>query len=350
MGAARDKTNVIHVDFGRGARRARDGASSSSAASPPDRGSTEPEASAREPAATARRRDPTADLFTRAEVSRLFALPESRLRYWEKTGFLSPSGGTARKLYTFQDLIGLRAAKSLIERGTPLRRVRRSIDSLRTTLPHVIRPLAELRISSEGDRLVVQTDRTKWEPTSGQLVLDFDVRDLRDEVVRVLRPHQRDSARRRGAYEAYLEGSRLDGDPATIDRAEACYRRAVELDPSFGHALTNLGNLRFRRGATAEAIALYRRALEADPAQPEAHYNLGFIASERGDHASAARSFEAALESDPAFADAHFNLAMTLDALGRAAEARAHWSSYLALDPTGEWAEVARKRLARERD
>ena len=51
--------------------------------------------------------------------------------------------------------------------------------------------------------------------------------------------------------DAYLEGCRLDEDEATLDRAEACYRRAITLDPALANALTNLGNLRFRRGDSA---------------------------------------------------------------------------------------------------
>jgi tetratricopeptide (TPR) repeat protein len=369
-----DSSNVIHVDFGRGARvdsegpekptkavtsavlaepaRERGPAAPPEPVAPKPRRARRPSGDVAEPpqrplgAVATKKRDPTGDLFARAEVARLFGLPESRLRYWDRTGFLAPSGETeGRRLYTFQDLIGVRAAKALLERGAPLRRVRRSVESLRATLPHVIRPLAELRISSEGDRVLVQTERAKWEPSSGQLVLDFDVRDLRDEVVRVLRPDQRDPARRRAAYEAYLEGARYDEEPATFDRAEAAYRKAVELDPSFGHALTNLGNLRFRRGALAEAETLYQRALAVDPEQPEAFYNLGFIASERGEHAEARRCFAAAVTSDPAFADAHFNLAMTLEALGDRASARAHWRTYLVLEPEGEWAEIARRHV-----
>lgn len=369
-----DSSNVIHVDFGRGARvdsegpekptkavtsavlaepaRERGPAAPPEPVAPKPRRARKPSGDVAEPtqrplgAVATKKRDPTGDLFARAEVARLFGLPESRLRYWDRTGFLAPSGETeGRRLYTFQDLIGVRAAKALLERGAPLRRVRRSVESLRATLPHVIRPLAELRISSEGDRVLVQTERAKWEPSSGQLVLDFDVRDLRDEVVRVLRPDQRDPARRRAAYEAYLEGARYDEEPATFDRAEAAYRKAVDLDPSFGHALTNLGNLRFRRGALAEAETLYQRALAVDPEQPEAFYNLGFIASERGEHAEARRCFAAAVTSDPAFADAHFNLAMTLEALGDRASARAHWRTYLVLEPEGEWAEIARRHV-----
>lgn len=293
-----------------------------------------------------KKRDPTGDLFSRAEVSRLFGIPESRLRYWDKTGFLPPSGeANGKQLYTFQDLIGVRTAKALLERGTPLRRVRASVESLKASLPHVIRPLAELRISADGEQLVVHTERAKWEPTSGQLVLDFDVRDLRDEVVRVLRPDATDPARRRAAYEAYLEGARLDEEPTTYDRAEAAYLRAIQLDPTLGHALTNLGNLRFRRGDAAQSESLYKRALAIDPEQPEAYYNLGYIASERGEHAEARSCFEAAVKSDPAFADAHFNLASTLEAMGESKTARTHWQTYLELEPKGEWAEIAQRFL-----
>lgn len=324
---------VIHVEFGpKGGRRV----------APPPPTEQTPEAVE----ATTRRRDPTGDLYSRAEVSRLFGIPESRLRYWDRTGFLPPTGeaGT-RKLYTFQDLIGVRAAKGLIERGVSLRKVRKSVEALRRTLPNVVRPLAELRVSADGQSVLVQGERGKYEPSTGQLVLDFDVRELREEVVRILRPATLDPERRRAAYEAYLEGCRFDEEAVTMDRAEAAYRRAITLDPSLAHALTNLGNLRYRRGDGDEAEGLYKRALAIDAAQPEAWYNLGFLAYERSDAAEAAHLFDRAIASDPSFADAHFNLAMALEELGRGREARTHWETYLALDPTGRWADIARKHL-----
>jgi hypothetical protein len=46
------------------------------------------------------------ETFSRQEVSRLFEISEGRLRYWDRSGFLSPSGHDGRrKCYTFQDLI-----------------------------------------------------------------------------------------------------------------------------------------------------------------------------------------------------------------------------------------------------
>ena len=49
--------------------------------------------------------------------------------------------------------------------------------------------------------------------------------------------------------------------------------------------------------------------------------------------------------SDPRFADAHFNLAMAYEQAGERARARPHWKRYLELEPTGTWADIARKHI-----
>lgn len=328
-----DQDNVIHVRFGPGGGRRVDPEELEEAG--PREGPSERPAG-----------EPYGDLFERAEVARLFDLPEGRLRYWDRSGFLSPSGQVGRRrYYTFQDLIGIRASKELLDSGAPLPTVRRSIEALRRSLPHVVRPLNELRVVADGSTIVVRDQERSYEPLTGQLRLDFDVRSLRDDVVRVLRPNGVDPGRRRRAYDLYLEGCRLDEDDATFARAEACYREALELDPTLANAVTNWGNLRFRQGDAAGAAELYARALELDAEQPEAYYNLGFLAFERGEAERAAELFGRAAEYDPGFADAHFNLAMALEETGRVDEARGHWSMYLRLDPDGPWAEIARRHL-----
>jgi DNA-binding transcriptional MerR regulator len=329
-----DRDNVIHVVFGK------DGTSHRPA-------KREVQAA---PKVEADRSDPLTNLYDPREVARVLGLAESRVRYWDRSGFLKPSGRAGkRRFYTFQDLIGMRVAKSLMDQGVPLRRVRKSLESLRDALPKIVRPLAELRVIADGQSVVVKSEDGSFEPTTGQLVIDFDVQNLREDVVRMLLPKGPGGEQKQRAYDLYLEGCRLDEDSTTSDRAEACYRRALELDPSLSNALTNLGNIRFRSGFSEEAETLYRQALEVDPDQPEAHYNLGFLAYERGDVADAASEFAAALGQDSGFADAHFNLAMALEELGRSADARKHWRAYLALDPTGPWAEVARRHLTQHR-
>jgi tetratricopeptide (TPR) repeat protein len=249
-----------------------------------------------------------------------------------------------RRAYTFQDLIALRATSGLLEQRVRLKDVVQAIGALRRALPRVTRPLQELRIVSDGRKVVVQAEDAIYEPVSGQMVLDFRVDNLRSDIVRVLR-QEPGGKQARSAYDLYMRASTLDEDPTTFDEAEGLYKRATELDPQLAIAYTNLGNIRFRRGDEAGAEELYRKALQIDDRQPEAHYNLGYVMLERGYASQAVAFFEAAILADPRFADAHFNLAMAYEAIEDRARARVHWKRYLELEPTGTWADIARDHL-----
>jgi len=216
---------------------------------------------------------------------------------------------------------------------------------LKEKLPLGPHPLGRLRIRGDARNIVVVDDDREFEAASGQLLIDFSVKSIEESVVAELPSHKR-SRENRTAYEWYLEGCRLDEDPATLAKAEEAYHRAIYLDPKLANAYTNLGNLRYRAGESEDAKILYAKAIEVDGGQPEAHYNLGFLEFEDGNLGRARDCFERAVVLDPTFADAHFNLAMTLYRLDIEQGAREHWRSYLALDPEGPWAEIARRRLS----
>jgi tetratricopeptide (TPR) repeat protein len=322
--------NVIHVAFG-AAPIALEKVVTTSNASPIE---------------SARECEPVTDLFTQREVAKLLSVSEGRLRSLDKASVVSPSGRKGRKrAYTFQDLIALRATRELLTNKVRLREVARIIGVLRATLPRVTRPLQELRIIGDGRRVIVRAEDGTFEPLTGQMVLDFQVQSLHEDVVRVLRPSSAASSRSRTAYDLYVQASALDEDSATYDHAEELYGRAIRLDPCLAIAYTNLGNIRFRRGDEAGAERLYRQALAIDPAQPEAHYNLGYMMLDRGDAKNATAYFQHAIERDPRFADAHFNLAMAWEQMNDRQRARAHWEKYLELEPSGTWADIAREHL-----
>jgi tetratricopeptide (TPR) repeat protein len=318
--------HVIHVDFARGQRAASD--------------------NLRRVPTTDRApdRDTVARTFSRAEVTELFALGPRQLASWERLGIVAPTGHASRgKVYGFADLIAVRAAKGLLQAGFPTTQIRRAIEALREHLPDLSQPLIEARVGSDGAQMLARHAGVTFDPVTGQRIFDFNVRAIRDDVVRVLRP--RISRRQQEAWEAYLEGLRLDEDETTRHRAETAYRRAVELDPNLATALTNLGNLRLLAGDRAEAEALYRRAMGADATLAEAPYNLAYLLVERGEHAQAVALFLRAVELRTDFAEAHFNLAMALSELGRRVEARVHWKKYLELEPQGTWSAAARQHL-----
>ena len=334
--------DVIHVAFGSGGGRIpldvltqAAAAAAKSALGPSPDAITAPSSS----------REPVSDVFTSSEVSKLLNVSGARLRSLDRASIVSPSGSrSGRRAYTFQDLIALRATRELLAHRVKIRDVAKAIGALRKSLPRVTRPLQELRIVSDGRSVVVKASDGAFEPVSGQMVLDFQVTALRDDIVRVLRPEATKS-RARTAYDLYAHASTLDESPSTFDEAEALYAKAITLDPSLAIAYTNLGNIKFRRGDEAGAEKLYRRAIEIDTEQPEAHYNLGYVMLERGEPRDAVAHFERALGSDPRFSDAHFNIAMAFEQVGERARARPHWKRYLELEPTGTWADIARQHL-----
>lgn len=289
-------------------------------------------------------RDPVTRTLARAEVATLFHVSVAQLRAWERAGILVPSQGDGRDaLYTFGDLLAVRTAKGLLDGGFPTAQIRRAIEGLRKSLPALSQPLTDARVGHDGAQIVARHEGARFDPITGQLVFDFDVKALRDDVVRVLRPKV--SQRQQRAYERYLEGLRLDEDETTRGRAEEAYREAIALDPGLATALTNLGNLRLLAGDRDEAEGLYRRAMEADATQAEAPYNLAYMLVERGERAAAVGLFERAIALRPDFAEAHFNLALALSELGHRARARSHWKRYLELDPRGQWSPIARQHL-----
>ena len=315
--------------------------------------------------------DPIVVSYSVKDVARIVGLPESRVRYWAQTGFVGPSARLAGKpAYTFQDLLSVKTAKALVDNGISIPKARRSLEALKAQLPHIDRPLTQLRVVSDGERLIVVDDGRSYEPMSGQLLLDFDVGNLYGEVEELLRtptapvPQPIAVPEPSTAYGWLVEGLRiessLDGaDPEAAqdeagaaerdrleERAIAAYRMAVQLDGDLAAAHTNLGNLLHRRGALEEARAHYERALLRDPDQPEARYNLGNLLDDLGDTERAVGEWYRVVQAHDNFADAHFNLGVALLRLDAPSRARVHLQRYLALEKEGEWAERARDLLA----
>lgn len=289
-----------------------------------------------------RHRDPTSDTYSEAEVLRLLSLPRRTLRKWTRDGIVSAEQGR----YSFRDLISLRVAQGLFGKGISQRAVEQAIFALKRSLPNVTKPLSELKLFADGQKVVVRDEHGSYEPSSGQRVLELSVGELEQTVVAVLRPHESDPSHKRRAYEQYLEGCRWEESPDTVSAAMDAYRRAIALNPTLFHAYINLANLLAEDGDIVEAEALYHRVAELCPTQPEAHYNLGYLAFGRGDMDEACHRFQAALQIDPSYADAYFNLAMCLLEQGKESDARKHFARYLDFSPDGSWAEIARMHIA----
>src|SRR6266550_179158 len=256
----------------------------------------------------------TTDRFSRDEVQRILGLSPKQLDYWDRLELVSARKDQGSRFYDFRDLIALRTVKQLIETGVPASRLRRALAALREKLSQVQAPLTELRVLSDGKNVIVEREGARLEPLTGQFVMNFETRQL-DEEVQVISE--------RGAYENVL-------------------RR----DPQRTDALINCGTLYYEQGNFEKAGECYRRAIEIDPQSALAHFNLGSVLEEMGQQEEARRHLRLAVRLDLNHPDARYNLALVCEKLGAFDEAREHWQAYLQLDPSSPWSDYARQRLA----
>jgi tetratricopeptide (TPR) repeat protein len=265
------------------------------------------------------------------EVQRLLQLPRSTLQGLVKLGFVRPSRGPRRQyLFSFQDLIILRAARALMQADIPQRRIRRSLGQLRERLPAAV-PLSGLAICAVGDRVVVREGASHWQADDGQYLLGFGV-SVRNGVLR-LSEHKQARAPAPAAAQAPLdaedwfgEGMRLESiDPAA---ALAAYSRAAEADSGHAAAWINWGRLLHERGEARAAEKVYRRALEHCGADSLLLFNLGVALEDLADEQGALAAYHAAITEDPNLADCHYNLARLYESAGKTQHAIRHLGQY----------------------
>ena len=100
------------------------------------------------------------------------------------------------------------------------------------------------------------------------------------------------------------------------DDAERAFRQAVEAEPTYWYAQTQLGNFFFRQGRSAAAVPIYQRVTELVPASALALNNLGAAYIMTADFPAAAAAFERSLAIEPS-RSAYSNLGTVYYFLGR---------------------------------
>lgn len=285
------------------------------------------------------------EAYGREDVRRIVDVSERQLRAWEKQGLVDAGAS-----FGFADLLALKTLKRLRELDVPARQIQRAIQSLKARLEDVEHPLAQLRITAEDRRITVHIGRNRMEPISGQLLLDFDAREiekLRSFPLKAAAAEPANETKERLAEHWFQRGLALEETGAPAADAVAAYGKAIDLNPGASGALVNLGTIAFRMRKLKEAADYYARAANADPHYPLAQFNLGNLHDERGDYAAARKYYLEAIRLNPRYADAYFNLALLCERNGDLLQAIGYWQAYLKLDSTSTWAGTARKQLDR---
>jgi tetratricopeptide (TPR) repeat protein len=282
-------------------------------------------------------------VFTLRELTRLLRLTPKRRGQLKRLGLLRDEGVG----YRFRELVAARVAAGLLEGGATVRQVREALSGARRLAPEAEVPLAELRLVVDDQRIVVEQDRLRLDPRTGQALLDFGVGELERETRESLamgrvRPMIPPSE---AAEVWFARASEWDGDPERWESAVEGYERVIAIDPGYAAAWNNLGLLQHRMGHYERAGECYRAALDADDSCCQAAFNLGSLYEDLGDFPSSIHWYRRALELEPDYADAHFNLAGVLGKSGRSESAAVHWRRYLELDLGSPWAQIARSHL-----
>lgn len=274
------------------------------------------------------------------DVERFLQLPRTTLQSLVRLGFVRPTRGPRRQfLFSFQDLIILRAARTLMQANISRTRIRRSLGQLRERLPEAV-PLSGLAICAVGDRVVVRDGANHWQADDGQYLLGFEV-SVQNGILQMIEHKQaRAAAPARGrtapleveldepagADDWFTEGMRLESiDPAA---ALAAYAHAAEADPDNSAAWINWGRLLHESGKPRAAEKIYREALEHCGADSLLLFNLGVALEDLGDKERALEAYHAAVSEDPNFADCHYNLARLYESAGKTQHAIRHLGQY----------------------
>jgi tetratricopeptide (TPR) repeat protein len=266
--------------------------------------------------------------YTVREVARALGLSERQVRSYARSNLLdAPRGNRNEYRFSFKDVIVLRAARELLRARIHPRSVRRALESLRDQLP-CGRSLSELRIDTEGGRIVVRDRDTAWDPHSGQVILGFEVSELASRTAPF--------AKRVVEEEIQVEGTSSDEwydlghelEAVSLSEAKEAYLRAVELDPAHVESHVNLGRLLHEEGEVKDAEHHYRQAVAVEPRHPVAWYNLGVALEDQSRSTEALEAYKKAVLFDPALASAHYNLSRLYEQRGTKSAAIRHLAEY----------------------
>ncbi len=255
-----------------------------------------------------------------AEAARITGLSEVQVRRIARSGLRRPARSSRRYAFTFQDLVVLRAAQTLIESGVAPGRTARVLSDLAAALPGE-RALSAVRVYAEGRRVAVRDEAGAWDAETGQVLLDFDVADFAEATGPAFRVGGADD-------DASPFDRALDLEESDPKAAAEAYREVLRLAPDHIDAHVNLGRLCHEAGDLEGAEALYREAFELCPDDPVVLFNLALVLEDARRLEEAVACYREVLQIDRDFSDAHFNIASLFEELQRPAEALRHYRDY----------------------
>jgi tetratricopeptide (TPR) repeat protein len=260
--------------------------------------------------------------YNTKDLERLFGLPASAVRSLTRAGHISPVKRAGRLHYSFQDLLMLRTASALRSANITARRINRTLQTLRATLPTGA-ALNQRSLTALGGEIAIREGKMLWESDSGQYVLALDIGEEKGGLHVIPREDAVAPPSTNSADEHYARAFVLED--ADSDGARVAYEACLEADPLHVEARINLGRLLHMAGRLEQAEQVYRSAAKAEPLLV---FNLAVLLEDLGREPDAIAAYREALALDPQLADAHFNLARLYERVRDAKASLRHLLAY----------------------
>ncbi len=161
--------------------------------------------------------------FNTKTVSALTGLTQRQIDYWDRTHFVKPSlkeasGYGSGRLYSFADLVQLKVAKALKDKGISLQKIRRSINYIKKNFPNIEKPLSEMRFLTDGETIFVLTKNNNAildTLAKGQLVFSLKlgeiIENLKGEVKSLIQDRPYKVSVKGKSYDVVLHPDTADG-------------------------------------------------------------------------------------------------------------------------------------------
>jgi len=294
-------------------------------------------------------------LYTPAMLSKLLNLPVHTIRSWERAGLIRAEKKVCRLPYfNYNEVTAARRLSELMRSGATLEELTRSMQMLKKFLPEPGRILEQLEILSDQHHLVIRDQHGVFESSTRQRLFNFTEEenktesDQQEEIEEEQHAHllrfDLPATQPQTATDWMVEGCRRS-EMADSSAAIRCFHQALRVRPDDAEAHFYLADCLYRIGKQEAALERYLAAIENDPEYLEAWTQIGCLYAELHKWTESLLAFDESLQIFPDFPEAHLHKAETLRQMKQTEDAIAYWKRYLELDQRGPWAELAHQRL-----
>ena len=297
----------------------------------------------------------TQQLHTPAMLSELLSVPVHIIRSWEREGLIQAEHTVGRLPYfNFSQISRARKLSHLLQEGVKREEIIRSLQRLQSVLNQTDWEGSAMEVLPLGKHIVLRDAKGIIEPQTKQRLLNFDdvplsksnkMEDITPAIAFPEPPSDDGSTATYSDVDWYVEGCRHAENDET-DQAILAFRKALRLIPADAESHFHLADCLYRKNMPQAALERYYCAIECDPDYIEAWTQIGCLHAEQNQLKPACIALEMSLNIDPNFPDAHLHLAEVLYQSDRIEDAIPHWETYLQFDDNGPWADIAKQRLA----